>query len=416
MLTRNGLYGISSTALSGLSNLIVQLFVASGTDADRFGEFAIASSTVIFLLGLARAVIGQTDMLRGGRRADSRPIGTAYVIAFGTLVIGMALSAIGSLLSYDLVSTLGCSVAISSVFILQDSARFRCFRMQRSLLALVSDSVVFASAVGGLLLLDHLGAVADGALWIWGGATLAGFLTIVVPLKYYPRFAGDGSRGWLSEHRDLTIPSAGEYILQAGVPYALNWLVLAVGGFSALAGYRLIQLLFAGISNLAQGMNAVTLPQVVNAMDPVLAVRVLRQEAVIITIASGAAFAVLVGMPESAGLDLFGSSWQSLGLFLVPGSLHGLANALSVPIYSSLRLLGYARFSLVVRACSVLATLSLAALGAVLWEAPGIAWGIALVASAAYIVRLLTTVASLRRLIRDGDGIRVIESPQAKVR
>jgi O-antigen/teichoic acid export membrane protein len=358
-------------------------------------------------------VIGQTDMLRGGRGHDHHPINAAYLIAACTGVLGILTLLAGIVFSNAVIVTVGFSTLASAAFILQDAVRFRCFRMQRSEWALISDVIVVVAAVSGLYVLDRVGVGADFAILVWAAATLIGFVAVAGPLRYFPR-KSEGIR-WLIANRDISYPGTGEYLLQAGLPYLLNWVVLALGGYAALAGYRLIQLLFAAVSNMAQGLNAVTLPRVVNTRKASFAMRTTRYEAIVVVACSICIFVALLLLPQSWGVALFGTSWLALGAYLVAGSLQGTVNALAVPNYSLLRLLGFAHFSFIVRVWSVVAIVGLAALGGASLGAPGIAWGIALGASGAYVARILKTRAELRRVVASGDKIhdrRLPDDPQ----
>jgi O-antigen/teichoic acid export membrane protein len=398
----NRLAGVLATAVGGLSNVVVQLAVASLTSADQFGLFAIASFTVILLLGAGRAVIGQTDVLRGGSEQDPSPITAAYLVAMASAAVGGGISVAGTFLASELVVTIGWATALSSVFILQDGARFRCFRMQQSHIALISDSVVLVAALVGLFVAELLGVVAETALSIWAGATTLGLLVVLRRLRYWPNRSG---WNWLTDHRDLVFPGLGEYGLQAGVPYLLNWLVIVLGGLDALAGYRLAQLLFAAVSNLAQGINAATLPTVVNSRDPKVARRGLRSEGAALLSVSVLLLLAILWFPDEWGTVLLGASWSEMAPFLWPAFLHGLANALLVANFSALRLLGFANYSFFVRIASSVASVALAAVGAALMGATGVAWGLAAVALGMYAVRSRKGSLELQRLIRAGKQI-----------
>jgi len=400
---RNATYGILSTAFSGLSNVLVQLVVASFSTAGGFGEFALASSTILFLMGAGRAVVAQTDVLRGLPGHDQAPINAAYVIAAVCVAAGTVLALVGIVEPTGIVSTIGISTALSSVFILQDSARFRCFRMRRSGVAFGSDVLVLLVAIAGLMLIRESASIAQLAIVVWAAATFVGLVFVAVPLRYFP---GPSEKPeWISSHLDLVGPSSGEYLLQSGLPYALNWVIIAVGGYDALAGYRLIQLLFAAVSNLAQGLNAVTLPHIVDSRSPARAKVTMKLEFVTLALVSVVVVVVLQVLPRSWGELAFGASWLALDVFLLPGALHGASNALSVSNFSLLRLLGFAKYSFLVRVWSTFAALVLVAVGVIWMGAVGAAWGMAIVATGAYVVRLLRTRRELNFL--DHNGMKI---------
>lgn len=376
--------------------MVVQLVVASIATVGGFGEFALASTTILFLLGAGRAVIAQTDVLRGRPGHDQSPINAAYLIAGVTLGVGGILALLGMVEATGMLTTLGTATACSSVFILQDSARFRCFRMRRSKISFGSDLVVLAAALIGLYLIRDSENIAQNAVLVWSVATFLGLIVVAIPIRYFPR--RPVQMGWLASQKDLVGPSSGEYLLQSGLPYLLNWVFVAVGGYDALAGYRLIQLLFAVVSNLAQGLNAVTLPRIVDSRSPFIARATMRFEFVVLLAIAAMALFTLFLLPDSWGEFAFGETWIALGVFLLPGALHGATNALLFSNFSLLRLLGYAKYSFLVGVWSTLAAVVLVSIGVLLWGAVGAAWAMAIVAVGGYVVRLVRTSRELRFL------------------
>ncbi|WP_166996455.1 hypothetical protein [Paramicrobacterium fandaimingii] len=300
-------------------------------------------------------------------------------------------------------SEIGLAIALSSIFILQDCARFRAFRLERSTVAFGSDALVLVVVVPGLIVLNTLGSVDSTALWIWGGGTLVGVIVPMIMLRYFPVPGHSGGR-WLHDNRDLVVPSFSEYMLQSGFPYAVNWILLGIGGLEAVAGYRLIQILYAAVSNFALGLNSVLIPRIVNSKSLSLARKFERTELVTLGTVSTLALLVLVLVPESLATMIFGSTWAAMLPFLLPGALHGALNAFSVSNYSLLRLLGYAKYSLYVRVGSVVVSAVAVGIG-MIWAGPaGVAWGMAVVALAAYLLRknkVSQVIRNPHRIMRD---------------
>lgn len=380
------LAGVLSSGVSGLVNVLVQLVVAALVPAEQFGRFAIASATVLLVVGGARLAIGQTDMLRGRPGRDDGPVNAAYGLALAVLVAGAALVAASWRAPGSAGSVVGLGLAASSVFVVQDCARHRAFRQGRPAVALTSDVIALVAVLGGLLLLPGSPDAAAWALLVWTGATALGTLPAVVLLRYVP--VRRRTR-WLTQHRDLTVPGVADYLLQAGLPYLVNWVVVLAGSFEALAGYRLVQLLFAGVANVAVGLQATLLPQLVDAPDRAAARRAVDRQAAAVVALSLAVCAVVVLLPDAWGTRVFGQTWLLALPFLAPAALHGLANALSVMNASVLRLAGRAVYLLTVRAWTVAASGVGVAVGVAVAGPVGAAWALAVVAAGTYAVRLV---------------------------
>lgn len=399
---RNGLFGIASTGLSGLSNLVVQLFIAALLPAAEFGRFTLFSTTVLFVLGLGRAAIGQTDILRGRPGHDDAPAAAAYSAAGVLGLAGVACIPLVVLCSGTAAAYVAFAVAASAVFVLQDAVRFRAFRMRRAGVALVSDAVLLVLAVAGLLASR---SAADPTPWVsatWAAATAIAFLPAAILLRYRPTSKGFA---WLKTHRDLVVPSVGEYLLQAGLPYLVNWVVVAAGGLDALAGYRLIQLLFAAVANFALGLNSSLTPRVVDRGSVRYARRVFRYETAAVAGLSVLVLAAALLIPSEVGTAVFRHTWNLALLFLLPAGLHGALNALLVSNYTLLRLLGEATYSFHVRMWTATISALLVAVGVNGWGEMGAAWALALGAAAAYVARLMRTLRRLRTATRTDDRL-----------
>lgn len=396
---RRVLLSLGSTAVSGLSNVLVQLVAAAMLEESAFAQFSIVAATIIFFTGLARAVVGQTDMLRGKRDTHRGPIDGALSVALAAALIGAVVLFVGIFVENEIITLVGIASLAASAFILQDSLRFRGFRSGRPGTALVSDVVVLILVLVVMFLGRDIVQSVGLLTGIWTVATFAGFVVGAIALRAIPTRPLRGAH-WLFRQRDLVLPATGEYLLQASLPYALNFLVLAVGGPAALGGYRLIQLFFGLLGNLASGINAATLPRTVESRDPLVARRLATIEFVVLTLLSVCLYCGVILVPIEFGELIFGATWLSMIPFILVGSIHGWINAIAVPNYSLLRLLGYANFSFFVRVASVLATLVGAAWATAEGSAVGIAWALVIPALLAYVARVLVGSRSLGSHIR----------------
>ncbi len=391
----NTLYSIASSGISGLVNVLVQLMVAAVVPAEAFGRFAIAAATILLVVGAARLAIGQTDMLRGLPSRDDGPVNATYAVAVASLLTGAAVCAMSRDAPTNTLFIVGLALAAASVFVVQDCARHRAFRQSRAGVALLSDVVALVAVVAGLALLRDSPEPALLALGIWTAATALGTLPAIAALQYVPRLT---RTRWLSRHRDLTVPGVADYLLQSGLPYTVNWIIVLAGSLEDLAGYRLVQLLFAGVVNVAVGLQAALLPRIVDAKESTPIRRVLNVQALAVFALAAGVCAVVVLLPADVGTSVFGSTWSLALPFLAPAALHGLANALSVMNAAVLRMAGRAVYLLVVRVGTVIASAVGVGVGVAASGAIGAAWAMAIVALATYLVRYVAE----RRALNDG--------------
>lgn len=396
---KNSVSSILSTILSGFSNVVVQLLAASILGVSEYAQFALAASTVLFILGLGRSAIGQTDIIRGNRGHDRTFAGAAFVFAGSLALIGCTGLAIGLYTNSTSILIVAVAIGVTPLFVLQDSARFRSFRIAQAQWALVSDIVVLVLTIGFFYLLSKDQYSADLMVLVWGLASGAGLLVIIRPLGYWGGW--NDTVSWWHNDRDIVIPGAIEYLLQSAVPFLLNWVILVIGGAQALAGYRIVQLVFASLGNLAQGLNAIEMPSISDSPTRQNIRHVLGRNAFLLVTSGLLLTASMLILPDDFGVALFGDSWQGVAAFLAAGAVHGTLNALLIPNYQLLRLLGEAAYSVKVRTVTVILTPIASLLLGWTHGAIGIAWALASVTLIGYAARLhkvITRTSSLDNL------------------
>lgn len=403
---RNGIAAIGSTVVSGFSNVLIQLLAARLLSTDEYALFAIGSATILFLLGLARAVIGDTDLIRGDRMRDRGVVAAAYVIALSGIAAGVLTIVAAVLVSHPAVMVVGIALLLSPMFVLQDTARFRAFRVAKAWWALLSDSVVLVIGAAALIAPVHIGGGAAGLLAVWGISSGVGFCVVIRPLQYLAKVSD--VVGWWRGNRDLVTPGGIEYVLTTTAPYMLNWVILGLGGAGALAGYRIVQLVFGSLGNLAQGIGAFELPRISVAPTRRSLRLFLVRNGLMLMVPAVMLFVIISHLPSRYGTLLFGESWYGVSAFILAGALHGFVNALMVSGFQVLRIQGEARYSLVVRIGTVILIPILSfGLGSA-FGAVGIAWSLALVAVIGYLARLtriLTSSWGASTTGRVGEGV-----------
>ncbi len=381
------LNALVATAIASLGNVVVQLLAARVLDASEFANFALSAATVLFVAGLTDTVVGQTDLIRGDLEPDPVFASVGYLLTGVTITGGMVISVVAWLVDSESVTTAGVAVMCSASFILRYLARSRAFRVSRAGWAAFSDTVVLVLSAGSLLFVTPGHYSSIGILLVWTGATAVGFLILVYPLHYWGKLTL--ATTWWRNNHDLAIPSTLEYFLQSAVPYALNWVILLVGGAGALAGYRIAQIVFGSLGTLAQGLSAFEIPQLSLHLTRHRIHQLLIRNAVLLMLPAAGLVAAMYGLPYELGAALFGGSWSSVPAFIVVGAFHGLLNALLIVNLPILRMLGDARYSLSIQIITVL-LVPMACFGlGTYYGAVGVAWGLALTALVGYVTRLL---------------------------
>jgi O-antigen/teichoic acid export membrane protein len=253
-------------------------------------------------------------------------------------------------------------------------------------MALLSEVLITTFAIGTFILFRGTITSAEEVIWLWGLVVTAGFLLSARTLQYWGGL--DNARNWWLRNRDLMVPGSMEFLLQYAVPYVLNWVILIMGGAAALAGFRVVQLLFGALGNIAQALTAVELPSLTENYSHSKLRRVMFNNAVLLTISAAALWVSVSILPTPLGVRVFGESWHSIFPFLLAGAIQGLITSLSAFNFQALRILGEARYSLSIR---FLTTLILPVASIVLgwaYGAVGVAWSLTCVSVLGYSLRL----------------------------
>lgn len=395
---------LGSTAISGLTNIIVQFLVAAALSTSEFGRFALGAATTILLYGLGRAVVGQVDLVRGDGARRGGAIGAALNLAILYSVVGLGSSVVFYFVGPTELFVVSVGVFVAGGLVWQDALRFRSFRLGRPEAAFLSDLLGLVLVVVAMSYLATNSGSSVGYLIGWWAAVVVSALPAMLILGSFNPEMRAGLL-WFRTNRDLGLPGALEFTMQSGLPYALNWVLLWFGGLDAIAGYRLIQLCFAAVANLGQGLSALNLPRMARHRDPVAVLRTTKLESLVLLLATCGLTVTIALVPTSAMSDVFGPTWIAAQPFLVVGAIHGAVNALAVPNYGVLRLLQEARFSLVVRAYSVLGSLVMLLPSLNFLGPTGVAWALAVPALVAYVARSCRSRARLHDLRDQGQRI-----------
>jgi O-antigen/teichoic acid export membrane protein len=378
------MFAVADAGVSSLSNLAVQFFAAASMSAQEFGWFSLGFVTAIWLIGLVRCLVGEIDLLRGGRARDARPLIATGLIGGLLVVIGLAVTLMAIGTGSEALGWIAFVCLTAPALLLQDTLRFRVFRQRSPHLALLSDASWLAFVLIAFFVLRGRTLDAGDAYGLWVAGSLIGALCIL-PRVIRRGHLREGMR-WFPENASLAKPISAEYLLISTVPLLVNFLMAGLVGLEAVAGYRIAQMIFGVAAVVASGLNSALAP----VMSESRSARDIRswlesQTAVVVALCVALLGAAVLA-PDSWGAHL-GASWAQAQPFLLPAAIHGLSNGVGIPNGTTMRLLGLARTSLVIRLwqlpCTVVAVLTLAWL----YGAVGAAWGLTSVVFLGLLVR-----------------------------
>jgi hypothetical protein len=266
--------------------------------------------------------------------------------------------------------------------LLQDAWRFAFFAGRRERHAFGNDlvwaAILFPSAA---LLIDSGHATIGTLMMAWGGAGSLAALIGILQARVIP--APSQIAVWLREQRALAPRFLAEFAVSSGSSQLTVYLVGGIAGLSGAAALRAGQILLGPLNVMFMATGLVAVPEGVRFLDAFPAR--FRQASMLlsvclasVTVAWGS---VALFLPARYGMDLLGENWSGAREVLLPLTIAVATYAGSFGAIIGLRALAAARRSL--RAKSVAAVLSLAAAvtGAVVADAPGVAWGLAVAGS-----------------------------------
>lgn len=381
--TRRGALVVVDQGVSSLTNFGLSVVVLRAVGPREFGAFTLMVATYMIALCIWRALGGDPQLVRHshgslseGREASRAAAGLALVIGLvGGALLFVASLAIGGLFGSALVHL----AVVLPGLLLQDAWRYTFFAAHAPARALVNDLAWAVSqiALTAWVLLDGQG---DMAMFIvaWGGsATLAAVLGAwqagVLP---QPTQAW----AWLQDHRDLGPPFVAEATIALAAWQGGLVAIGAVAGLAVLGTVNAARTFLGPFNLLALGVVGFAVPEgaAIWRRSPH---RLRRMIAVLgggLAVMALLCTAVLLLVPERAGIEVLGETWPSARAILLFVGLWAAAESLGQGPRIGLMVLGASKA--VLRARAVTAPLILAGgpIGAAWGGARGAAIGLAL--------------------------------------
>ena len=373
-------WGLADQAVSSLTNFAVGAYVARSLGATAFGVFSLALVTYGLALNVSRGLATDPLMVRfsgvpvgSWRPAMSRAAGTALgvgtVAGLCCLVIGIAL---GGGLGHAFVG-LG---AVLPALLMQDAWRFGFFAAGTGRKAFLNDLVWAVALVPAMLIAARHGGI-TGFVLAWGLSAAVAALFGYFQTRILPQLTAIWR--WLREQRDLAPRYLLESVRNSGASQLRMSGLGGIAGLAAVGTVRGAELLLGPFLAVLMGLSLVTVAEASRVVkrDP----RQLERFCFLLGAAqAGAALAwglALLLLPDSAGVFVLGSVWQTASALIVPATLSVVGASFTTGAQAGLRALGAARRSmptqLLSSSCYVVGGLS----GAVLGGALGSAWGVA---------------------------------------
>lgn len=381
-LARRLSVGVTDQLLSSGSNFLALLVGARYLDADGFGSFSLALLSYTLTLGITRALCSEALLVRPGDTPDShhaRVRSATGSAAWVGVVAATAFSGAAILSSTPLDRCfLLLAVAIPGLLV-QDTLRYAAFARSEPRAALESDAIWFVGMVALLAVLIVRGEPSAPAMLL--AFAVPGVLAgAVQAVRERTRPAIAGGPHWISRHRDLSVRYLLDFLSGAGAAQVAAYVLAAVAGVAAVGSIRGAQTIFGPVNILLTGASIVLVPEGRHAADR--SKRSLTKVCVVASACFATAAAAMLGiflaLSPAEGRLILGSTWESARTLVLPVGLASMAGGMMAGPMAGLRSLSAAKALLRVRFIILPTTIALPVIGAVVWEAEGLAYGIAL--------------------------------------
>ena len=347
-LTQRRVLVMADQGVSGLSNVVVSIFVARSLPDSGFGAFGVAAIVAMLTLGVSRALIGEPLLSRFSRvTAEARRhlvpdmLGAALVVAAtAALVVAVA----GLLVGGDAGSALVVLALVLPLIVVQDTWRYA-FIHDRPAASLAVD-LVWLAGVFVALPLAPASAEAPWYVAAWGltagigavcGQVLGRASVVHVPHPFR----------WLRQNGDMGVRFLGEFATGQAVGQSVLLGVGAIAGLSVLGAVRAAQTFFGPINTIHAGIFLALVPEGAQAReDPARLRRLMMMASGLLASVAVVWTAFGLALPDSAGAQLFGASWSDASSLIGVMGLAMISGSVATGGLTGLRALGAARSSL----------------------------------------------------------------------
>jgi O-antigen/teichoic acid export membrane protein len=349
-------------AISSLTNFAVSFGLARSLSSAEFGRFSLLFAALIGVIGVTRALVGETAMLASATTETDRR--SAITSAAG---IGVGAAAILSLAStrFSFDPNLAALMVVAFLVIpIQDAQRYLFIGAGRVGRAIASDAIWCVPSLGGLLVFDG-NPRAILTTWLCGASIAVLYGTLYARPS---RRLGD-ARAWLVANRRRSTPLLGEFAALSLAQHGVLFIVAGFAGASAAGGFRGVQLLFTPVQILTSAFASLFLADVRRAMidDARAGTSLVRRLALSLGLIAVALTVVWSVLPDGVGETFLGDTWARSSEVILPYGVMITINAVATGFILALR--SQDRLGVVFRARSIIAIASLLAAGSGAWQA-----------------------------------------------
>ncbi|MDD9379009.1 hypothetical protein M8Z33_20560 [Streptomyces sp. ZAF1911] len=381
-MSRRGLAAVASVldqAASSATNILVLVLAARLSSAAGFADFTMVYVTFTVLLGLNMAYVGQTLVLEKddpgtGRLAAACRSGLAFTGA-ASAAAGAVLALLGLLLPGASGWAFLALGLVLPLVLLQDGLRY-CFSALRApQRALAADALRLACVVPALLLQPE-GASAGRLVLVWGVSALPALALGLWLLRPSVRGAATDLRPYLRRGH-----LGQRFVVEFAVGNGSSQLaVLGLGVFAtplAVGALRGATTLFGPLNVLFNSANSFGPPVVGRASGKRGVVRLTALMGGALAVTGATWGAVLYALPERAGRQLLGDTWQAAAALLPATGAQYAVMGLGTCALLTLRVLN-PKATLSLQVVFSLLSVGLLLGGYAVWGVAGAAWGLAL--------------------------------------
>ena len=373
--------GVTSQALSSVSNFLLVVAVARTSDPREFGGFAIVYSVSLVLLGVGRGLVGEalsivgfdhTDSLSGARRL---PITSGLFVGMTT---GICMVLAGFLLGGTALGQPLIAFGVCLPFVLaQDATRFVGFASGTAGLAVRSDALVLIAQISIFAVLFTRDVrTATVFVLAWGLSALMGAV-LSMPSEFAQLKPRDVR--WLRTNSWLGRRLAAEFGVGSGATHLTLYITGAVAGLASAGALRGAESLYGPLNSMLTGLQSVLLPAATQAQLS------RSQSPTRLGLSIGASFAVLAVaaaavlslVPDAVGTALLGATWEAAADVLLPLGVMYTATAVLRGMLIALKASQQASAALLVRSASGLLVVILGTTGVIFQGVQGAAYGMA---------------------------------------
>lgn len=382
-LAKRAGWNIIDQALSALGNMLLMVVVARAVDADAFGAFAVGFLIYGIAVAIGKAVVGQplqilhsADSLTDFRVAVAK--GQGVTIWLG-LAFGLICAVFGLLLSGALANVLLAVAICLPLLMAQDVLRMAFFAHGRADHATLIDFVKVVAQFSLLFALLWLGIEEVGLLTLsWGVAAAISAVVGMAVLRCAPKVRG--SWAWVGRQRKLTKYLLAEYTLGLGAAQVGSMLVPVIGTTRDAGAIRGGQTLLGPLNVLWTAALAFAVPEISRrrTLGPTRRLQAMSAVSGAMTVTALCYVTVLLLLPDAAGVELFGDSWDGAQSVLVPLGVNAVASALGSGPGAMMLGMGLARKTYRLNLFKAPLLLGLLVPGTMLYGATGAAWAMAI--------------------------------------